>query len=181
LPSPLTTPNYAGTTPERISNLAVGYDTPAGNPTGLVFLHSNTAPGSQIYKNTAAVTGATIPSPTGNNVGGIGTNNVPKADGNPSGLSYGFSSTTKNLYQIYPTSTDLGIVTAPASDAIWNNTGGNASTVWATDTFFDYQNAIYLIAQNTNAGTVTRHLYKVDPTTRVATRVVVLQLVQVQL
>ncbi|PZU84603.1 MAG: hypothetical protein DI529_11070 [Chryseobacterium sp.] len=172
LPTPLTTPNYSGGTPERISNLAVGYDTPAGNPTGVVFLHSNTAPGSQIYKNTVAVAGATIPSPTGNNVGGIGTNNVPKADGNPSGLSYGFSATTKDLYQIYPTSADLGAVTAPASDAIWNNTGGNTSTIWATDTFFDYQNFIYVIVQNTNGTTVTRYLYKVDPTTRVATRVV---------
>jgi hypothetical protein len=35
-PAPLATPNYSGSTPERISNLAVGYDTPAGNPTGLV-------------------------------------------------------------------------------------------------------------------------------------------------
>jgi len=91
LPTPLTIPNYSGGTPERISNLAVGYDTPAGNPTGVVFLHSNTATGSQIYKNTTPVTGATIPSPTGVSVGGIGTNNVPKADGNPSGLSYGCS------------------------------------------------------------------------------------------
>jgi len=172
LPTPLTIPNYSGGTPERISNLAVGYDTPAGNPTGVVFLHSNTATGSQIYKNTTPVTGATIPSPTGVSVGGIGTNNVPKADGNPSGLSYGFSATTKNLYQVYPTSSDLGAVTAPASDAIWNNTGGNTSTIWATDTFFDYQNAIYVIVQNTNGTTVTRYLYKIDPTTRVATRVV---------
>ncbi len=169
LPTPITALNYSAGSQNLVSNLAVGYDTPGSNPTGLVFIHSNTAAGSTIYKNTVS-TGQATPAGTAL-IGGIGTNNVPKTDGNPSGLTYGFSNSTKNLYQIYPTSTDLGIVTAPASDAIWNNTGGNASTVWATDTFFDYQNAIYLIAQNTNAGTVTRHLYKVDPTTRVATRV----------
>jgi len=174
LPTPLAAPNYSAGNQNFISNLAVGYDTPGGNPTSLAFLHSNTAAGSTIFKYLPATgsqsTGQTTPA--GNLIGGIGTNNVPKTNGDPSGLAYGFSTTSKNLYQVYPTSTDLGAVTAPASDAIWNNTGGNTSTIWATDTFFDYQNFIYVIVQNTNGATVTRHLYKIDPTTRVATRVV---------
>ncbi|WP_147366827.1 hypothetical protein [Epilithonimonas arachidiradicis] len=173
LPTPLTAPNYSAANQNFISNLAVGYDTPAGSPTSVAFIHSNTAAGSTIYKYLPATgsqsTGQTTPA--GNLIGGIGTNNVPKANGEPSGLVYGFSTTSKNLYQVYPTSADLGVVTAPASDAIWNNTGGNTSAIWATDTFFDYQNFIYVIVQNTNGTTVTRHLYKIDPTTRVATRV----------
>jgi len=168
LPTPLATPAYPTTNQNFISNLAVGYDTNV-NPSNLVFIHSNTAAGSTIYKNTVS-TGLT--STASALIGGIGTNNVPQANGNPSGDVYGFSTTTKNLYRVYPTSADLGVVTAPASDAIWNNTGGNTSTIWATDTFFDYQNFIYVIAQNTNGATVTRHLYKIDPATRVATRVV---------
>ncbi|MFC4685465.1 thrombospondin type 3 repeat-containing protein [Epilithonimonas pallida] len=166
-PAPLATPNYSGSTPKRISNLAVGYDTPAGNPTGLVFIHSNTAAGSTIYKNTVS-TGQSIPA-AGPLIGGIGTNNVPKTDGNPSGVTYGFSNTTKNLYQIYPTYSNLGTVTG---DAAWNGTGGNTSTIWATDTFFDYQNFIYVILQNTTNGTTfTRYLYRIDPVALTATRV----------
>ncbi|UOE41609.1 hypothetical protein MTP09_02940 [Chryseobacterium suipulveris] len=167
LPAPLATPNYSGGTRERISNLAVGYDTPGSNPTGLVFIHSNTAVGSTIYKNTVS-TGQTTPAGTAL-IGGISTNNVPKTDGNPSGVTYGFSNSTKNLYQIYPTSANLGTVTG---DAAWNGTGGNTSTIWATDTFFDYQNFIYVILQNTTNGTTfTRYLYRIDPATLTATRV----------
>ena len=172
LPTPLTAPNYSAANQNFISNLAVGYDTPGGSPTTLAFYHSNTAASSTIYKYLPATgsvsTGQTTPAGT-ILIGGIGTNNVPKTDGNPSGVTYGFSTTSKNLYQIYPTSVDLGAVTG---DAIWNNTGGNTSTIWATDTFFDYQNFIYVILQNTNGTTVTRYLYRIDPTTRVATQVV---------
>ena len=158
-------PAYTGTNTNLVSNLAVGYDTPGGNPSGLVYLHSNTAPGSLVYKSTVS-TGQTIPSPTGNNVGGIGTNNVPvTAGGNPSGESYGFSATTKNLYRVYPNAADLGLVTG---DAIWSAT---TSTIWATDTFFDYQNFIYVIVQNVVNGVGTRYLYKVNPSTLVATLV----------
>ncbi len=169
LPTPLTTPDYSAATPERISNLAVGFDTPGGAPSNVVFIHSNTAASSVIYKNTVT-TGQSTPAGT-NLIGGIGTNNVPKTDGNPSGLTYGFSNTAKRLYQIYPTSVDLGPVTAPVADAVWNNTGGNVSTIWASDTFFDYQNNVFVFVQNTNAGVVTRYLYRVNPTTLVATRV----------
>ena len=158
-------PAYTGTSQNLISNLAVGYDTPGGNPSGLVFLHSNTTPGSIIYKNSNS-TGQSVPSTGTNNVGGIGTNNVPVvAGGNPSGESYGFSNATKNLYRIYPTASDLGLVTG---DAIWSAT---TSTIWATDTFFDYQNFIYVILQNVVGGVGTRYLYKVNPATRVATLV----------
>ena len=154
-------PAYTGANQNLISNLAVGYDTPGGNPAGLVYLHSNTASGSIIYKSTAS-TGQTITS-GGAVVGGIGTNNVPvTAGGNPSGESYGFSTTTKNLYRVYPTAADLGLITG---DAIWNAT---TSAIWATDTFFDYQNFVYVILQDVVGGVGTRYLYKVNPTTRVA-------------
>lgn len=167
LPTPITALNYSAGSQNLVSNLAVGYDTPGSNPTGLVFIHSNTAAGSTIYKNTVS-TGQATPAGTAL-IGGIGTNNVPKTDGNPSGLTYGFSNSTKNLYQIYPTSTNLGAVTG---DAVWNGTGGNTSTIWATDTFFDYQNFIYVILQNTTNGTTfTRYLYRIDPATLTATRV----------
>ena len=157
-------PAYTGANQNLISNLAVGYDTPGGNPAGLVYLHSNTASGSFIYKSTAS-TGQTITS-GGAVVGGIGTNNVPvTAGGNPSGESYGFSTTTKNLYRVYPTAADLGLITG---DAIWNAT---TSAIWATDTFFDYQNFVYVILQDVVGGVGTRYLYKVNPTTRVATLV----------
>jgi len=169
LPTPLTVLDYSAGNQDRVSNLAVGYDTPGGAPTNVVFIHGNTAAGSTIYKNTVT-TGQTTPAGTAL-IGGIGTNNVPKTDGNPSGVTYGFSNSNKNLYQIYPTSVNLGAVTAPASDAVWNNTGGNVSTIWATDTFFDYQNNIFIFVQNTNGGTVTRYLYRINPTTLVATRV----------
>lgn len=157
-------PAYTGGNQNLISNLAVGYDTPGGNPTGLVYLHSNTAAGSTIYKSGTS-TGQTVTSGTAT-VGGIGTNNVPVvAGGNPSGESYGFSAGTKNLYKIYPTASDLGLV---SGDAIWN---AATSTIWATDTFFDYQNFVYVILQNVVGGVGTRYLYKVNPTTREATLV----------
>ena len=49
LPTPITIPNSSGTT-SNISNLAVGYDQPGGNPSTLVFINSNTAAGSTLFK-----------------------------------------------------------------------------------------------------------------------------------
>ncbi|MCX8525910.1 thrombospondin type 3 repeat-containing protein [Chryseobacterium formosus] len=183
LPGALTSPNYstfaAGAEERtRVSNLAVGYDTAGGNPNTLAFVHSNTAPGSVVYKTIGATTslaGATNPSPTGINIGGIGMNNVPTSSGTASGITYGFSNATKNLYRVSPTPLDLGTVTG---DAIWNanttTTPVNASTIWATDTFFDYTNNIYVLLQHNNGGVFTRYLYRINPLNLTATQVVTL-------
>ena len=99
----LTIPNSSGT-PSNISNLAVGYDQPGGNPSTLVFINSNIAAGSTLYKNGTAISGTTIP---GVEIGGIATNNVP---GPYFGNVYGFRSDTKTLYPIYPSGSAIPMV-----------------------------------------------------------------------
>ena len=153
LPTPLTTPNFSGT-PANASNLAVGYDAPGGNPANIVFIESNNTSGATLYKNGTAITGATEPAA----VGGIATNNVP---GPFFGNVYGFATNTKTIYPIYPTGTSVAIT----GDAIWN-----AGTTFGTDTFFDYQNNIYMFLNN--AAATARYLYKISLTNGTAVQVV---------
>ncbi|KQM56842.1 DUF6923 family protein [Chryseobacterium sp. Leaf201] len=155
LPAPLASPTV--TTLADLSNLAVGYDSPGGNPGSAVFIHSNTAANSPIYKNGTLITpSATLPAVP---IGGIGTNNVP---GPYFGRVYGFQSNTKTLYPIYPAGATLPI-TAAAGDTDWNT-----GTTFSTDTFFDYENNIYMFLNN--AGNTARYLYKIAIATGVATK-----------
>ncbi len=149
----LTIPNSSGT-PSNISNLAVGYDQPGGNPSTLVFINSNIAAGSTLYKNGTAISGTTIP---GVEIGGIATNNVP---GPYFGNVYGFRSGTKTLYPIYPSGSAIPIT---STDTDWNN-----GTTFGTDTFFDYQNNIYMFVNNGTA----RYLFKISIATGVATKAI---------
>ncbi|WP_312421684.1 hypothetical protein [Epilithonimonas sp.] len=150
----LTIPNSSGT-PANISNLAVGYDKPGGNSSTLVFINSNITAGSTLYKNGTAISGTTIP--TGVEVGGLATNNVPGAY---FGNVYGFRSDTKTIYPIYPSGSAIAIT---STDADWNN-----GTTFGTDTFFDYQNNIYMFVNN---GT-SRYLFKISIATGVATKAI---------
>ncbi|WP_312195274.1 lectin-like domain-containing protein [Epilithonimonas vandammei] len=149
----LTIPNSSGT-PLNISNLAVGYDQPGGNPSTLVFINSNIAAGSTLYKNGTAISGTTIP---GVEIGGIATNNVP---GPYFGNVYGFQSDTKTLYPIYPSGTAIPIT---STDTDWNN-----GTTFGTDTFFDYQNNIYTFINNGS----NRYLFKISIATGVAEKAI---------
>lgn len=149
----LTIPNSSGT-PSNISNLAVGYDQPGGNPSTLVFINSNIAAGSTLYKNGTAISGTTIP---GVEIGGIATNNVP---GPYFGNVYGFQSDTKTLYPIYPSGTAIPIT---STDTDWNN-----GTTFGTDTFFDYQNNIYTFINNGR----NRYLFKISIATGVAEKAI---------
>ncbi|MFC0342988.1 L-type lectin-domain containing protein [Epilithonimonas hispanica] len=153
LPTPITIPNSSGT-PSNISNLAVGYDQPGGNPSTLVFINSNIAAGSTLYKNGTAISGTTIP---GVEIGGIATNNVP---GPYFGNVYGFRSGTKTLYRIYPSGTAIPIT---STDTDWNN-----GTTFGTDTFFDYQNNIYTFINNGS----NRYLFKISIATGVAEKAI---------
>ena len=153
LPTPITIPNSSGTT-SNISNLAVGYDQPGGNPSTLVFINSNTAAGSTLFKNGTAISGTTIP---GVVIGGIATNNVP---GPYFGNVYGFQSNTKTLYPIYPSGTAIPIT---STDTDWNN-----GTTFGTDTFFDYQNNIYTFINNGS----NRYLFKISIATGVAEKAI---------
>ncbi|MPL63884.1 hypothetical protein SDC9_09526 [bioreactor metagenome] len=153
LPTPITIPNSSGT-PLNISNLAVGYDQPGGNPSTLVFINSNTAAGSTLFKNGTAISGTTIP---GVVIGGIATNNVPGAY---FGNVYGFQSNTKTIYPIYPSGTAIPIT---STDTDWNN-----GTMFGTDTFFDYQNNIYMFVNNGTA----RYLFKISLATGVAEKAI---------
>jgi len=152
LPAPIATPAPASAV--DISNLAVGYDNPGGNPGSIVFIHSDIAANAPIYKNGVAMT----PPVTGPNVqiGGIGTNNVP---GTYFGRVYGFQSSTKTLYPIYPS----GAIVPITGDADWN-----AGATFGTDTFFDYENNIYTFLNN--SGNTARYLYKIAIATGVATK-----------
>ena len=154
LPTPITIPNSSGTR-SNISNLAVGYDQPGGNPSTLVFINSNTAAGSTLFKNGTAISGTTIPA--GVQIGGIATNNVPGAY---FGNVYGFQSDTKTLYPIYPSGTAIPIT---STDTDWNN-----GTTFGTDTFFDYQNNIYMFVNNGTA----RYLFKISIATGVAEKAI---------
>ena len=153
LPTPITIPNSSGR-PLNISNLAVGYDQPGGNPSTLVFINSNTAAGSTLFKNGTAISGTTIP---GVVIGGIATNNVP---GPYFGNVYGFQSNTKTLYPIYPSGTAIPIT---STDTDWIN-----GTTFGTDTFFDYQNNIYTFINNGS----NRYLFKISLATGVATKAI---------
>lgn len=154
LPPPVTTPGVPGGTAANASNLAVGYDVPGGSPSSLVFLQSNTVAGATIYKNGTAVTGTVMPSVS---IGGIATNNVP---GPYFGNVYGFQSNTKTLYPIYPSGPAIPIT---STDTDWNN-----GTTFGTDTFFDYQNNIYMFVNNGTA----RYLFKISLATGVATKAI---------
>ena len=154
LPTPITIPNSSGT-PSNISNLAVGYDQPGGNPSTLVFINSNNAAGSTLYKNGTAISGTTIPA--GVQIGGIATNNVPGAY---FGNVYGFQSNTKTLYPIYPSGTAIPITST--------DTDRNNGTTFGTDTFFDYQNNIYTFINNGS----NRYLFKISIATGVAEKAI---------
>lgn len=155
LPAPLASP--APTNTAEVSNLAVGYDNPGGNPNALVFINSDIAANAPIYKNGAQIN----PPVTGPNaqIGGIGTNNVP---GTYFGRVYGFQSNTKTLYPIYPSGATVPI-TAASGDTDWNT-----GTTFGTDTFFDYDNNIYTFLNN--AGNTARYLYKIAIATGIATK-----------
>lgn len=151
LPTPVTTPGVPGGANANASNLAVGYDVQGGNPNNLVFLESNTDPATNatIYKNGTAITGTTLP--TGTTIGGIATNNVP---GTYFGNTYGFGSNTKTIYPIYPS----GAAVTVTGDNEWTN----GATV-GTDTFFDYQNNIYMFINFPATNPTARYLYKITP------------------
>ena len=149
----LTIPNSSGT-PSNISNLAVGYDQPGGNPSTLVFINSNTAAASTLFKTRTAISGTPIPRVV---IGGIATNNVP---GPYFGNVYGFQFNTKTIYPIYPSGSAIPI-TSTHTD--WNN-----GTTFGTDTFFDYQNNIYMFVNNGTA----RYLFKISIATGVAEKAI---------
>lgn len=156
LPAPLASPAPANL--GDLSNLGVGYDNPGGNPNSVVFIHSDIAANSVVYKNGAPVTPATtLPNAS---IGGIGTNNVP---GNYFGRVYGFQSNTKTLYPIYPSGATVPI-TAATGDTDWNT-----GTTFGTDTFFDYENNIYTFLNN--SANTARYLYKISIATGIATKV----------
>ncbi len=158
LPSPLTTPTASPAA--NLSNLAVGYDNPGGNPTQLVFIHSDTSSGTPVFKNGTAISPTVnLPSGLSNGIGGLGTNNVP---GTYFGRVYGFQSNTKTLYPIYPAGASIPISPA-AGDTDWA-----AGSTFGTDTFFDYENNIYMFINNGSA----RYLYKIAIATGIATKVV---------
>lgn len=127
-----------------VSNLAVGYDNQS-TERPLVFMHSNTAANSVLYKN--GVTANTLP---GVLIEGIGANNVLGPQ-----FGNGYALSGKNLYRVYPTTSAAINITG---DAIWNNVN---TTIFATDTFFDYQNNIYTIVENVDGATYTRYLYQI--------------------
>lgn len=151
-PVAITSPTYFNTDRgNAVSNLAVGYDAAqASQP--LVFIHSNTV-GSQstvpVLRNGGS-TGINLP-PV--DIGGLGTNNVL---GSQFGNVYGFNG--KNLYRLYPSLSPLISVAAAAGDTIWSSTN---TTIFASDTFYDYENNIYTIVQNQNGTVYTRYLYKI--------------------
>ncbi|REC40073.1 DUF11 domain-containing protein [Chryseobacterium sp. 5_R23647] len=160
LPTPLTTPVASPAT--NLSNLAVGYDSTGGNPSQLVFIHSNTPSGSSVFKNGTAITPAvTLPAGLSNGIGGLGTNNVP---GTYFGRVYGFQSNTKTLYPIYPAGASIPIIPA-TGDTDWAS-----GSTFGTDTFFDYENNIYMFINN--AGGTARYLYKIAIASGIATKVV---------
>lgn len=145
LPSAITSPTYYNTSRgAAVSNLAVGYDDSLPNRP-LAFVNSDIIANAPILKN-GVQTGLSNPV----QIGGIGTNNVI---GSNFGQVFGFSG--KNLYRLYPTVSQLITVTG---DALWNSTD---SSVFASDTFYDYENSIYTIIENNNGGTYTRYIYKI--------------------
>lgn len=148
LPNAVTTPGVPGGTNANASNLAVGYDQPGGNPSNIVFIQSNISGGSTLYKNGTVISGTTTP--TGIEIGGIATNNVP---GPFFGNVYGFQRNTKVLYPIYP----AGTATTITGDTIWTE-----GATLGTDTFFDYQNNIYMFVNYPATNPTSRYLYKIS-------------------
>jgi len=148
LPAAVTNPGIPGGVVANASNLAVGYDQPGGNPNNIVFIQSNTAGSSTLYKNGNAISGTTIP--TGIEIGGIATNNVP---GPYFGNVYGFQRNTKVLYPIYPS----GAAKTITGDTIWTD-----GATLGTDTFFDYQNNIYMFVNYPAVNPTSRYLYKIS-------------------
>ena len=148
LPTAVTTPGIPGGTNANASNLAVGYDQPGGSPNDIVFIQSNISGGSTLYKNGAAISGTTTPANI--EIGGIATNNVP---GPYFGNVYGFQRNTKILYPIYP----AGTATTITGDTIWTD-----GATLGTDTFFDYQNNIYMFVNYPAVNPTSRYLYKIS-------------------
>lgn len=156
--TPIATPAYFNQNRgAEISNLAVGYDNQNSNRP-LVFMHSNTPASSQIYKN--GVAGNVLPAVV---IGGFGTNNVMGPQ-----FGNGYALSGKNLYRVYPT---VSAAIAITGDDLWNSTN---TTIFLSDTFFDYQNNIYTIVENVSGTTYTRYLYQIKinegGTTAAATR-----------
>lgn len=148
LPDFVNTPIPGGTN-ANAGNLAVGYDVPGGNPNNLVFIQSDLAANSTLYKNGVAITpAATLPNVV---IGGIATNNVP---GPYFGNVYGFQRDTKILYPIYPSGTAINVT----GDNEWQN-----GATLGTDTFFDYQNNIYMFVNFPATNPTARYLYKITP------------------
>lgn len=148
LPAFVNTPIPGGTN-ANAGNLAVGYDVPGGNPNNLVFIQSDLAANSTLYKNGVAITpAATLPNVA---IGGIATNNVP---GPYFGNVYGFQRDTKILYPIYPSGTAINVT----GDNEWQN-----GATLGTDTFFDYQNNIYMFVNFPATNPTARYLYKITP------------------
>ena len=148
LPAFVNTPIPGGTN-ANAGNLAVGYDVPGGNPNNLVFIQSDLAANSTLYKNGVAITpAATLPNVV---IGGIATNNVP---GPYFGNVYGFQRDTKILYPIYPSGTAINVT----GDNEWQN-----GATLGTDTFFDYQNNIYMFVNFPATNPTARYLYKITP------------------
>ena len=130
-------------------NLAVGYDVPGGNASNLVFIQSSLTANSALYKNGSAITpAATLPNV---DIGGLATNNVPGAY---LGNVYGFQRDTKVLYPIYPSGTPITVT----GDNEWQN-----GATLGTDTFFDYQNNIYMFVNFPATNPTARYLYKITP------------------
>lgn len=155
LPTQLANPPIPGGTAANASNIAVGYDVPGGNPSALVFIQSNLTASSTLYKNGTAITPAiTLPIV---DIGGIAINNVP---GPYFGNVYGFQRDTKTLYPIYPSGASIAIT---STDSDWN-----AGTTFGTDTFFDYQNNIYMFVNNG----ANRFLFKISIATGVAVKAI---------
>ena len=148
LPDFVNTPIPGGTN-ANAGNLAVGYDVPGGNPNNLVFIQSDLAANSTLYKNGVAITpAARLPNVV---IGGIATNNVP---GPYFGNVYGFQRDTKILYPIYPSGTAINVT----GDNEWQN-----GATLGTDTFFDYQNNIYMFVNFPATNPTARYLYKITP------------------
>ena len=153
LPGALGTPPIPGGAADNASNIAVGYDAPGGNPSNLVYIQSHLNANSALYKNGTAITPAvSLPNVS---IAGIATNNVP---GTFFGNVYGFQRDIKALYPIYPAGSRINIT---STDQDWNN-----GTTFGTDTFFDYQNNIYMFVNRGGA----RYLFKISIETGVAVK-----------
>ena len=165
--------------PERIANLAIGYD--PNNTFQLTFLHGGTVDTEAIYKTVTGTT-TSLTNLNAQGIGGYGTNNAPGAF---FGRSYGYVPGSKTVWEVYPTYQSIGAITG---DTNWNypvtppaatpQTDTSVySTIFASDAAFDVYNNIYTIVERQTNGinstaTYSRFLYRVNLTSRVATQVV---------